>query len=200
MSIDLYGEGEDFFTLKGMVSELMEKLGVTNVEFEAESEYGVYHPGRCARFYVEKDNDSVELGIMGEVHPDVAKEYGIGTRCYACEMFFDNVERMAKTGIAYTPLPKYPYSSRDIAILVDEDVPAAGMEKEIERAAGEILESVKLFDVYRGEQVESGKKSLAFNLIYRDAEKTLTDKEVDEVHEKVVLALKYKFNAILREI
>lgn len=200
MSIGLYGEGEDFFTLKGMVSELMEKLGVTNVEFEAESEYGVYHPGRCARFYVEKDNDSVELGIMGEVHPDVAKEYGIGTRCYACEMFFDNVERMAKTGIAYTPLPKYPSSSRDIAILVDEDVPAAGMEKEIERAAGEILESVKLFDVYRGEQVESGKKSLAFNLIYRDAEKTLTDKEVDEVHEKVVLALKDKFNAILREI
>ena len=115
-------------------------------------------------------------------------------------MFFDNVERMAKTGIAYTPLPKYPSSSRDIAILVDEDVPAAGMEKEIERAAGEILESVKLFDVYRGEQVESGKKSLAFNLIYRDAEKTLTDKEVDEVHEKVVLALKDKFNAILREI
>ena len=85
-------------------------------------------------------------------------------------------------------------------MLVDEDIPAGSMEREILVAGGEILESVKLFDVYRGKQVDEGKKSLAFNLIYRDSEKTLTDKEVDAAHEKVVLALKDKFSAILRKI
>lgn len=200
MSIGIYGEGEDFFTLKGMVVELMRKLGIEALEFTAESEYGVYHPGRCARFGISRPDGDIELGIMGEVHPDVAEEYGIGTRCYLCEMFFDNVERLAKTNISYTPLPKYPSSSRDVAVLVEESVEAGSMEKVISEAAGSILEGVKLFDVYRGKQVNEGKKSMAFNLIYRDSEKTLTDGEVDAVHEKVVLALKDKFNAILRKI
>lgn len=200
MVIGLYGDGEDFFTLKGMVLELMYKLGIEDIGFKAEPEYGVYHPGRCARFFVQNDEEQIELGIMGEVHPDVAAEYGIATKCYVCEIFFDTVESLAKTKISYVPLPKYPSSSRDVAVLVDEDIPAGSMEREILVAGGEILESVKLFDVYRGKQVDEGKKSLAFNLIYRDSEKTLTDKEVDAAHEKVVLALKDKFSAILRKI
>ena len=138
---------------------------------------------------------------MGEIHPDVAENYGMdGVRIYCCEIMFDALIRHADTEKAYTPLPKYPSTSRDIALLVDEDMEVGKIEKTIEEYGGEILESVKLFDVYRGKQVDEGKKSVAFALTYRDRNKTLTDEEVAKVHNKVLDALKEKLNAVLREI
>ena len=166
------------------------------MEFLAESEYGVYHPGRCARVRLGEE----ELGIMGEVYPDVAEQFGIGTRAYVCELFFDSVIRHADVEKHYEPLPKYPSTSRDIALLVDEDVLVGDMEAIIRREGGDILESVKLFDVYRGKQVAEGKKSAAFALTYRDKTKTLTDEEVAKVHEGVLEALKNEVNAVLREM
>lgn len=196
LCIGLYGKDADFFTLKGIVCELLKILGLPEPVFTAESEYGVYHPGRCARISIGDD----ELGIMGEVYPDVADKFGIGTRSYCCELLFDAVVRHANIEKTYTPLPKYPATSRDIALLVDEDVQVGEIESVIKEQGGSILEKVQLFDVYRGKQVAEGKKSVAFALTYRDKDKTLTDEDVAKVHDKVLDALKEKINAVLRDM
>lgn len=209
LCVGMYGKNEDFFSLKGIVEELLKVLGIKGAVFEAESEYGVYHPGRCARIAVPSGRQGAEdadilydeLGIMGEIHPDVAENYGMdGVRIYCCELMFDAIMRHADTEIVYTPLPKYPSTSRDIALLVDEDMAVGKIEEVIRKHGKKILENVKLFDVYRGKQVEEGKKSVAFTLTYRDKDKTLTDDEVAAVHNDVLNALKDKLNAVLREI
>jgi len=196
LAIGFYGKGLDFFTLKGCIVEFLRVLGIANLQFVPESEYGVYHPGRCARIMF---ND-IELGIMGEVHPDVSDRFEIGTRCYCAEFMFDAVMRNARTEVVYTPLPRYPSTSRDIALLVDEELPVGNLENVILQNGGEILERVKLFDIYRGNQVAAGQKSVAFTLTYRDRNKTLTDEEVGKVHDLILVALKGTFNAVLREI
>jgi len=208
LCVGMYGKGEDFFTLKGVLVELLKVLGIKKPIFVAESEYGVYHPGRCARILVEASpemkaagEEYEELGIMGEIHPDVAETYGMdGVRIYCCELMFGAILRKADTEIVYSPLPKFPSTSRDIALLVEEDMEVGRIKKVIEEFGKPILESVELFDVYRGKQVEEGKKSVAFNLVYRDKEKTLTDDEVSKVHQSVLDALKEKLQAVLREI
>jgi phenylalanyl-tRNA synthetase beta chain len=196
MAIGCYGEGESFFTLKGMLEELFAFLGIYGAAYVPESGCGVYHPGRCARI-MYKDT---ELGILGEVHPDVTEKYDIAVRCYCCELFFDQVMRHADTVRFYKPLPKYPSIIRDIALLVREDVYVAEMESVIRKAAGTLLESVALFDIYRGKQVQEGRKSAAFTLTYRAADRTLTDEEVVRVHQKVLNALKEKLDAVLRDV
>ena len=208
LCIGMYGKGEDFFSLKGVVCELLAILGIREPIFTAESEYGPYHPGRCARISVAASEemkavgvDTEELGIMGEIHPDVAEKYGMkGERIYCCEIMCSALERKANTEIVYTPLPKFPSTARDIALLVDEDMEVGSIEAVIREFGGRILEDVRLFDVYRGQQVDEGKKSVAFSLIYRDKDKTLTDEEVTEVHSGVLDALKDKLNAVLREM
>ena len=208
LCIGMYGKGEDFFSLKGVVCELLAILGIREPIFTAESEYGPYHPGRCARISVAASEemkavgvDTEELGIMGEIHPDVAEKYGMkGERIYCCEIMCSALERKANTEIVYTPLPKFPSTARDIALLVDEDMEVGSIEAVIREFGGRILEDVRLFDVYRGKQVDEGKKSVAFSLIYRDKDKTLTDEEVTEVHSGVLDALKDKLNAVLREM
>ena len=209
LCIGMYGKDQDFYSLKGILTEMMKIMGIKNPVFIAESEYGVYHPGRCARIAVPSGRTASdtaepeldELGIMGEVHPDVAENYGMdGVRIYCCELMFDAVIRHADTEMVYSPLPKYPSTSRDIALLVDEDMEVGKIEAVIRENGGNILESVRLFDVYRGSQLGEGKKSVAFALVYRDAGKTLTDEDVAEVHDKVLEALKKKLNAVLREV
>lgn len=233
LSIGAYGNDMDFFQLKGYICELLSLMGIKNVEFIAESEYGTYHPGRCARITAkvpakkmpqlenlqrllelsqetdviqgedapEEFYDEVEIGIMGEIHPEVAKKYQIKTRVYAAEILFDTICDIANTTKVYEPLPKFPSTSRDIALLVDEKTEAGTIEKVIKKAASsKILKDIALFDVYRGKQVDEGKKSVAFTLTYQDNEKTLTDDEVAEVHNRVLDALKEKLGAVLREI
>ncbi|MGF6375287.1 phenylalanyl-tRNA synthetase beta chain [Clostridiales Family XIII bacterium PM5-7] len=200
LTIGAYGKEETFFTLKGMVVALLERLGIGSLEFEAESEYGVYHPGRCARILTRDLNgEMVELGIMGEVHPDVSENFDIGTRAYVCELFFNLIVELSDKEIQYHHPPKYPSSSRDIAMMVEEELTVGQIEKVIAEAGTEILKEIKLFDVYRGEQVEDQKKSVAFSLTYRHDDKTLTDDEVDKVHADVVDALKEKVNAVIRD-
>ncbi len=204
----MYGKDEDFFSLKGVIQELLFSLGIHNPVFVAESDYGVYHPGRCARVLTESSEamkaageEYEELGIMGEIHPDVAENYGMdGERIYCCELIFSAVLRKADTEIIYSPLPKYPSTARDIALLVDEEMEVGSIEKVIKSKGKSILESVRLFDVYRGEQIGEGKKSVAFTLVYRDREKTLTDEEVAAVHDGVLAALREELNAVLREM
>lgn len=200
LSIGCYGDGEDFYTLKGMIEALLRKFGITKLYFEAESEYGVYHPGRCARVMSEDSpGNKVELGIMGEVHPDVAENFGIDTRAYCAELFAELIFDMSDREVHFEPLPKYPATVRDMALIVDEDLEIGRIEQAVRELAPDILENIRLFDVYRGKQLEDGKKSVAFSLRYRDKNKTLTDSRVDETHGKIVEMLKERFGAVLRD-
>ncbi|MGI6730756.1 MAG: phenylalanine--tRNA ligase subunit beta [Anaerovoracaceae bacterium] len=195
MSIGCYGEEENFYTLKGLVEELFINLGIYGASFVPESNVLTYHPGRCARI-IYKNTD---LGIMGEVHPDVSERYGIDTRCYYCELAFDKVMAMADTERYFTPLPKYPSIVRDIALITKEEVTVAEMEQVIKAHGGILLESFRLFDVYRGKQVAEGSKSVAFTLTYRAKDRTLKDEEVIKVHDKILKALKDELGAVLRD-
>ena len=208
VSIGMYGDDADFFELKGIITEMLIKLGIRDLKFTAESEYGIYHPGRCARIVAEKtirtENgpaaEEIELGIMGEVHPEVTEKYGIGTRAYAAEIALQTVIELADTTKVFRPLPKYPSITRDIALVVDESTQVGQIEEVIRESADEILRDVKLFDIYRGIPIPPGKKSLAFTLTYRHDDRTLTDDEVVRVHDKVLSDLETKLNAVLREI
>ena len=209
MSIGFYGKDEDFFTLKGAVVELLNKLGIKDLEFIPEAEYGPYHPGRCARIITKEtivspdcngfEEEYVELGIMGEIHPDVAENYDIDTRCYCAELFFNVVTELANTEKVFTPLPKYPQTSRDMAFVVDETMPVGAIEAVMKVAGGEILRDVKLFDVYRGPQVGENKKSVAFALTYRHDEKTLTDEDVNKAQNDILAALEANLGLTLRD-
>ena len=203
LCIGMYGKDEDFYSLKGVVEELFRVLGIKDPIFAGEADLGAFHPGRCARISVisGENGEPVQLGVMGEVHPDVAEQYGMdGVRIYCCELMFDAIRDNSDRTILYTPLPKYPSTSRDIALLVEENLEVGRIEALIRKEGGRILENVKLFDVYRGKQVEEGKKSVAFTLTYRDKDKTLTDEDVAKVHNKVLEALEHKLNAVLREM
>lgn len=200
LSIGVYGKDESFFTLKGMVECMFDMMGIKDVSYIAESEYGIYHPGRCARVVkVTEKGEEVELGIMGEVHPDVASNYGIGDKVYCGEFFLDRLIEFSSREIQYSKPPKYPSTSRDIAMVVSESTSVAEIEKVIKEAGTEILRSVKLFDIYRGIQVGAGKKSVAYSLTYRHDDRTLTDVETEEAHAKVVEALKNNLGASIRD-
>lgn len=196
LSIGLYGKNESFYTLKGMVEELLAVLGIPDINFEKEEGYGVFHPGRCARI---KSGD-IELGIMGEIHPEVADTYDIDTRAYVCEMFLSSMIDMADREVVYKHLPKYPSTARDIALVVDETVEIGSIEKIIRENGADILVGVELFDIYRGKQVEDGKKSAAFTLTYRSDKGTLRDEDVAKVHDNILVNLRDKLSAVLREI
>lgn len=208
LSIGMYGQGVDFFTLKGVVITLLNKLGIEDLEFVPETEYGTYHPGRCGRIvakhiaHLENGDreEEVELGIMGEIHPEVSEKYGIGIRCYGCELMFDNIFELADTTKAYRPLPKYPAMTRDIALLCDESMTVAEIEKVIKASDNTILRDVRLFDIYRSSQIGEGKKSMAFSLTYRHNDRTLTEDDVQKAHSLVLENLKEKLGVSLREL
>ena len=176
-----------------------------NVNYVPESEYGVYHPGRCARIvavkkYPDLPDEEIELGIMGEIHPEVAENYDIDVKAYVCELFFENVVELSDTTIIYHQIPKYPSVNRDIALVCDEEMTVKQIEDAIFELNIDLIKGVKLFDIYRGLPVPQGKKSMAFSITYRDDEKTLTDAEVVEAHNMVLKALNEKLGLTLREI
>ena len=191
-----YGEGENFFTMKGRVEEMLYKLGIKDAEFVTESSNPSFHPGRCANLLV----GGKQIGTLGQIHPEVADGYGIDAEVYAAEIEFNLIYDLSDMEKKYKALPKYPAMTRDFAMVVKEEVKVGDLEKEIKANAGKLLESVKLFDVYRGAQILAGTKSVAFSLTYRAADRTLTEEEVNNINTKVLTNLKDKFNAVLREI
>lgn len=191
-----YGEEENFFVMKGRIEELLFKLGIKDAEYETEKENLSFHPGRCANIIV----NGTKVGCIGQVHPDVTSNYGIDSEVYAAEIEFNLIYDLANTEKKYKSLPKYPAMVRDFAMVVQEEVRVGDLEKVIKQEAGKLLESVKLFDVYRGAQILAGTKSVAFSLVYRAGDRTLTDTEVNEINTKVLTSLKDKYNAVLREI
>lgn len=199
LCIGTYGEDEDFFSLKGMVTALLKEFGITDCKFKPEKQYGAYHPGKCARVSaISSKGEEIEIGIMGQIHPDVQKNFELGCQSYVGEFMISSIEELADYDVHYSPLPKYPGMTRDIAVVVSEECMVGPMIESIKEAGGELLESVELFDIYRGEQVENDKKSVAFSLTYRLNDRTLTDKETDERHSAVVKALKDSFGAEIR--
>lgn len=194
MVIGLVGKKENFFTLKGCVVSVLDKLGIKAYNFVSEKHHKTYHPGRCATITW---NDHV-IGTMGEVHPKVLENYSIKERTYVAELDFNLMLQLTRTDKLYQAIPKFPAMTRDIAMIVKDEVSAGDISAVIEKNGGVLLESVKLFDVYKGKQIEDGYKSMAYAMIFRHAEKTLTDEEVNKVFEKMLEALKTELDAELR--
>lgn len=183
----------DFYDAKGIIEELFANLRVTRYTVEAGTHYAM-HPGKTALFKKGRD----VIATVGEVHPAVLSAYGITKPVYIFELDATIVMKYMAKDLKYKALPKYPATSRDLAMLVDVDVNAADIEKAMTKAAGQNLTQITLFDVYTGKQVEEGKKSLAFSLTFQSNDKTLTDAEIDPAIEKIVAKLQKDFNANLR--
>lgn len=185
LTAGVYGTDVDFFSIKGAAETLLKKLCITDYDVEASgAEFG-FHPGRCA--VVSKDGE--KLGVLGEMHPDCCENFEIGTRVYCMHFDTDLLYKYARLERHYESLPKYPAVSRDLALICGEDVPVLTLEKTIKAAGGKILESIKLFDVYQGKQIEPGKKSVAFSLSLRSKEETLSEEQISAVMKKILKAL-----------
>ena len=189
-----YGANETFFTLKGELEAIFAGLRLEKARYEAVKDNPSFHPGRCARVSI----GGVDVGVMGQVHPLVAQNYGIDTDVYCAELNFSQMMQLQLPDATYTPLPKYPTVSRDLALVCDEAVTVAQAEDVITAAAGKLLRNVKLFDIYRGVGVAEGKKSMAFSLELRADDRTLTDTDSEAVVNKVLEALKEQLDAVLR--
>lgn len=194
LTLGMYGDEIDFFCLKGVVSELLNKLGIKNLSFEPEKTHPSFHPGRCANIVYGNHI----LGTLGEIHPDVLENYGFDNRVYIADIDFNILLQITRLDRVYKPLPKYPATTRDMAIIVKEELYHKEIEEIILENGGSILESCTLFDVYRGKQISKGDKSMAYSLTFRAKDRTLTDEEVNKVFDKILNQLKNKLNAELR--
>ncbi len=185
LSLGMYGDGEDFFTLKGIVETLVNRFAL-HAEYTRSNETYL-HPGRQAAIVA----NGITIGTFGEVHPDIAQEYRIGVRAYVAQLETDALfAAVEKKHTLYKPLPRFPAVERDLALLCDEELPVADIEKAIRKAGGRLLETVKLFDVYQGAQIAAGKKSVAFSLYFRGTDATLTDEDIDPLLTKIFDRLK----------
>ncbi len=189
-----YGANETFFTLKGELEAVFAALRSAKATYTACTTNPSYHPGRCA----EVSMDGVVLGYLGQVHPLVAQNYGMDAEVYCAEIDFTELTRHLLPDATYTPLPKYPAVSRDLSVVVDEALTVDQVERTITAAAGKLLRNVKLFDIYRGANLGSGKKSMAFSLELRADDRTLTDADTESVMAKVLSALEKECGAALR--
>ena len=194
LMLGTYGTTETFFTLKGELEAIFSGLRMKKAEYTAEKNDPSYHPGRCARITV----DGVDIGVMGQVHPLVAANYGMDSEVFCAELDLTKMMGLLLPEPTYVPLPKYPAVSRDLAVVCDEEVTVAQAEKVIAAAAGKLLRDVKLFDIYRGVGVPTGKKSMAFSLELRADDRTLTDSDSEAVTSKVLKALEDQLGATLR--
>lgn len=192
LCIGLYGKDEDFFTLKGIVEEIMSLFGA-HTQYKRSSETYL-HPGRQAEVLA----NNVSCAVLGEVHPAVAKNYDIDTRVYVAEIKLDVLYAINKRKVTYKPLPKYPAVERDFAMLCDKDIPVGDLERAIQSGGGRLLEKVELFDVYQGSQIPEGKKSVAYSVWLRSAEGTLTDAQIEDASTKIIAKLE-KLGAELRK-
>ncbi|WP_303005466.1 phenylalanine--tRNA ligase subunit beta [Romboutsia ilealis] len=192
--VGMYGKEVDFFVLKGVVESILNNVGLKGYEIEPETTNLTFHPGRCAKIVY----NNIYIGTFGELHPDVIENYNLGQRVYVAEINIDTVFENLNLIKSYNPLPKYPSTSRDIALIVKDEVFVKQIEDIIKANGEDLVESYKLFDVYKGAQIEEGHKSIAYSITYRSKEKTLTDEDVAKVHEKILSELSEKLNANLR--
>jgi len=189
-----YGAGESFFSLKGELEAVLTGLRVKKATYTAVKDNPSYHPGRCAKVTV----DGVDVGFMGQVHPLVAKNYGIDAEVYCAELNFSKLFELTLPEPTFTPLPKYPAVTRDLALVCDEATTVADLENCITAAGGKLLRQVNLFDIYRGKGIPEGKKSMAFSLVLRADDRTLTDEDSVGVVNKVLAKLEADLGVQIR--
>lgn len=201
LTIGMYGEDVDFYTLKGLVENILEDANVNRYDIERETTNESYHPGRCANLKVGIDT----IATFGEVHPEVLINYEINKKVYLAEINITKIVKYSRVNKKYTEVPKFPAAERDIAVIVDEDVQVGDIEKAITKKCKKLLkgqkglEELKLFDIYRDEKIGKNKKSVAYSLIFRDKTKSLSDDEINPVMEEITKELEEKFGAELRK-
>ena len=195
LSLANYGEKIDFYTLKGIVENILEAANVKRYELSSNVDNSSYHPGRVAKIMIGNDC----IATLGQIHPIVANNYNIGQEVYFAEI---NVEKLTKYGRAdskYTEIAKFPAVERDIAIVVEENIEVGRIEKVITKKCKKILENLKLFDIYRSEKLGEGKKSVAYALTFRSSEKTLNDEEIATTMNNIIEDLQKELGAELRK-
>lgn len=193
VTIGMYGNC-DFYDLKGVVEVMLDDLGIYKRSFDPEKTNTTFHPGRCATLTA----GGKTIGVLGQIHPEVAENYGVSSDVYIAEIDFEDLIRLAKTDKTFKKLPKYPATQRDLAFLADDTVLASQIENAIKKKSGNIFESVTLFDVYKGNQIPENKKSMAYSVVFRDENKTLTDEDINPIIESILKELSEKYNVNLR--
>lgn len=184
-TLGMYGEG-DFFTMKGVVEEFFEKIGMRGREkYDPNAGKTFLHPGRQANIIY----DGEVVGYLGEVHPEVADTYGIGTRAYIAVIDMPEILPYATFDRKYTGIAKYPSVTRDISMVVPKEILVGQIEEIVEKKGGAYLESYHLFDLYEGEQIRDGFKSVAYSIVFRAKDKTLSDAEVTEAMDRILKGL-----------
>ncbi len=194
LSMGAYGADMDFFSLKGTVETLLSTLRAPQVTYAAETENPSYHPGRCAKVY---SGDTL-IGVFGQIHPLAAENYGVDAPLYCAELSLDALASVQGGTPTYTPLPKFPAVTRDIAVVVKKEITVGALEACIAGAAKELLRDVALFDIYTGANLPAGTKSVAFNLVLRADDRSLTAQEADEEVQHILSRLNSELGATLR--
>ena len=189
-----YGEYEDFFSMKGEIVALLEQLNAKPATFVAEKQNLSYHPGRCANILI----DGKVMGVLGQIHPLIAENYGIGADVYVAELDFTALEGALEPERVFHSLPKFPTVTRDLALVCDESITVGALEDCIAEAGGKLLRKIDLFDIYRGPGIAPGKKSVAFSLELRADDRTLTDEDSVNTVNRVLDALREKLDVVLR--
>ncbi|MDD5793344.1 phenylalanine--tRNA ligase subunit beta [Clostridium sp. HCP1S3_B4] len=193
LTIGMYGDC-DFFHLKGIVENIVDALGIKKAKYVRESENPTFHPGKTAALVIR----GKKVGVFGEVHPDVAENYSIDVPCMLAELDLDKLYEASNTTKKYSPIAKFPAATRDISVVVNDNILAGDIYDIIKKAGGALIEKISLFDIYKGEQIEKGKKSMAYAIIYRNNKKSLTDEEVNKVHDRILKSLEKEVDAELR--
>lgn len=194
LTLGEYGGGADFFQLKGCVEAILSNMRVENVRWVAQSENHAFHPGRCADIFA----GDTFLGVMGQVHPLVCRNYGLEENTFYAELNMPALMAVQAPEKTFTALPRFPAVTRDIALVCDDSIPVASLADTIRAAGGQYLEAVTLFDVYTGAPIPAGRKSVAFSLTLRAADQTLTEEHASETMSAVLTALAEKHNAVIR--
>ncbi len=193
LALGRYGEGEDFFTMKCVVEIILKKFGIKAEYKRADITY--LHKGRSADIYVGNN----VVGYLGEVHPEVAKSFDVSERMYIAEINVDMLNKLADYSYTFTAISNYPPIERDIAVIVDEDVMAGDLLACVRKGGGNLLVDTNVFDIYRNEQsLGKGKKSVAISLVFRLADRTLTDDEVNAKINRILTKLSSEFSAVQR--
>ena len=196
LTIGMYGGTSDFYELKGVMEELLLAMGIKEYEFRPEKDEPSFHPGRTAKLFVESNNrEMVYAATLGEIHPEIAENYECPNRTYAAMADVGILIAASTTEKHYSQLAKFPAITRDLAVVVSDELYAAQILKDIKQKGGEYLEEVSIFDVYKGAQVPDGMKSMAFALSFRAPDKTLKDEDVNIAMERILKNLEKKFGA-----
>jgi phenylalanyl-tRNA synthetase beta chain len=184
----------DFYAMKGVCENILKLADIKNATISSADDNPSYHPGRYAKISV---NGKV-IGVIGQIHPLTANNYGVSTPIYACELDFDAIYGMMNATKLYTPLPKFPATTRDFSFVCDESLEVGAIFAEARKAGGKLVEDVRLFDIYRGPQIGENKKSVSIRVTLRATDRTLTVEEAEKISNKILKALEAQLGITIR--